>query len=551
MVNKAFHLLLVSFLLILGACASKSKDQMKAFRAAYAANEYDDAAELLKKSELNKDSKSVLLLNLEKGTLQLAQGNETGAIKSFQTALDLIDKLYTKQLSAKLASFLVNDASDVFYGASYERSYAHYFLSKAYYSRYQKLQNKLDLQGARAAILAWDSYFSELQRSAAPKTIYQTDLMLKVFGGEIHEISGIRTDKQISLQLYKDALDILNTMGGSFEVFNSSSKDFIKDYETALAQGRKPSPKSYSATAAQLDLKDFLHYKILALTREIRGSDFALQVKNLKPSAEVLKKVNGDKGNVVIVLEEGLIPQKVPRVFNIGIEGAADAVEDPKTKNAIRTVGSAVLAAFAMNTLGMTPHGADSPGAFVFGYEATKVAANHAAIAFELPMIEETPKLKDYHLFILDDKGKILKQESIAVVSENGAIAKLVLEEDAVARYVKTGTRVAVRHITAILGAMVLYNQLKDKGEYIAKLAAMGTYVAASKGIAALEKADTRHWTTLPHSFRMSELALKPGVYQVAISPKIEKPQENTMKILGSIQVVESVKAIHHFKLTP
>lgn len=550
MVIKSLHFIILSFLLVLGACASKSKDQMQSFRTAYVANEFDKADEILKTSELRKDKKSELLLQMERGTLRLAQGNETAAIKAFQKALDLIDALYTKKISAKAATFLVNDASDVFYGASYERSYAHYFLAKSYYARYQKLQNKLDLQGSRATILAWDTYFTELQRSAAPKTIYQTDLMMKVFGGEIHEVSQIRTDKQISLQLYKDALDILNTMGGAFEVFNSNSKTFIKDYETALGKDVKPAPKSYSATSAQQDFKDFLHFKILSLTREIRNTDFQVQVKALKPSEAVLKKVNGPKTNVVIVLEEGLIPQKVPRVFNFGLKGAVDSVESPAAKAFIQSVGTVALSAFAMNTLGMTPEKTNSPGGFIFGYEATKLAVNEAAISFELPMIEASPKLADYNLYILDEKGKILKQETLAVISENGAIAKLVLEEDAVSRYVRTGTRVAIRHILAIVAAMQVHQKLKENGAFIAGTAAMATYVGASKGIAALEKADVRHWTTIPGAFRMSELNLAPGTYQVAISSKIEKPNEKNLKILGDIKVIESVKDIHHLKLS-
>lgn len=522
---------------------------MKAFREAYIASEYDKASEILEKSELKKDPKSTLLLQLELGTLKLAQENESEAILIFQNALDLIDQLYTKKLSAKAASFLINDASDIFYGASYERSYAHYFLAKSYYGRYQKLQNKLDLQGARASILAWDTYFTELQRSAAPKTIYQTDLMLKIFGAEIHEVSQIRTDKQISLQLYKDAVQILDTMGGAFDVFNSQSKDFIKDYEDALKDGKKPDPKKYTPTAAQNDLQDFLHYKILSLTREIRNSDFALQVKELKPSADVLKKVNGPKANVVVVLEEGMIPQKVAKHFNFGLKGAVDSVNSPAAKAFIATVGTVALTSFAMNTLGMNPGKSTSAGEFAFGYEATRLGVTEAAIEFELPMIESSPKLKDYELFILDEKGKILKQESFPIISENGAIAKLVLEEDVVSRYVKTGVRVAVKHLVAIVAAMQIHNKLKGNGDFIAGAAAMATYVGASKGIAALEKADTRYWSTLPQAFRLSELDLAPGTYQVAISTKGQKPQENSMKILGNIKVIPSVKTIHHFNL--
>lgn len=548
MVRSTFHLTLIFSLFILGACASKMKDQMKAYRETYALGEYEKAAELLKASDLKKDSKSQLLWHLESGTLALAQNNENAAITEFQTALDLIDQLYTKKISAKAASFLINDASDVFYGASYERSYAHYFLAKSYYTRYLKSHNKLDLQGARGTILAWDSYFAELQRSAAPKTIYQTDLMLKVFGAEIHEVSEIRNDKQIALQLYKDSLAILNTMGGAFDVFNSKSKDYIKEYESALAEGTNPAGKSYIPTVAKENLKNFITYKILALTKEIRGTDYSVQVKELKPSEEVIAKLSQPKANVVLLLEEGLIPQKVGKPFNFGLKGAVDSVESPGAKAFIATVGAEVITAFAMNTLGMRPDNFQTTGSFIFAHDVTRLAVQEAAISFELPMIESAPAPKDLDLVIRDSKNNLVKQEHLALVSENGGIAKLVLEEDVVSRYVRTGTRVAVKHLVAIVAAMQIYQRLKGQGEFLAKTAAMATYVASSKGIAAFEKADTRHWTTLPQAFRMAELHLSPGDYQVGVVPKGAGP-DYVAKILGSIKVEQSGKAIHTFKL--
>ena len=524
------------------------KDQMLAYRESYAIGDYSKAAEILKESELKKDQKSKLLWQLETGTLALAQGDENTAIANFQASLELIDQLYTKKISAKAASFLINDASDVFYGASYERSYAHYFLTKAYYARYAKSKNKLDLQGARGTILAWDTYFAELQRSAAPKTIYHTDLMLKVFGAEIHEVSEIRNDKQIALQLYKDALEILDTMGGAFGVFNSKSIDYIKDYERALGNGEKPSEKSYVATSAKANLRDFIIYKILCLTREIRGTDFAVQVQSLKPSPEVLKKVNLPKSNVVIVVEEGLIPKKVGKPFNFGLKGAVDSVESPGAKTFIATVGAEVITAFAMNTLGMRPENFQTTGSFIFAHDITRLAVQEAAISFELPMIEEADGLLDLDLVILNEKNQVVSQGPLPIISENGSIAKVVLEEDVVGRYVRTGTRVAAKHLVAIIAAMQIYQRLKDKGEFFAKAAAMGTYIASSKGIAAFEKADTRHWTTLPKAFRISELNLAPGNYQIGLSPHGKGDAEGAKKILGSIRVEESGKNIHTFK---
>lgn len=533
-------------LFILGACASRMKDQMKDYRDVFALGDYKKADLLLDKSDLKGNQKSLLLWHLEKGTVALNLGNLDAAIAHFQESLALIDLLYTKRLTAKAASLLINDASDVFYGASYERSYAHYYLAKAYYFRYMQSKNKLDLQGARAAILAWDSYFTQLQRSATYKTLYHTDLMLKVFGGEVHEVSQIRHDKQIALQLYKDALTILERQGGIFSVFNVKHAEYVKEWVEAIKKEKAPSAKYYEKTPAYSDLQDFLHYKILALTKEIRGTDYAAQVKSLKPSELVLKKLLNGKGNVVLIFEEGLIPPKIGKPFNFGIRGAMNAVGDNKTRQIIATVGVGILAAFAMNQLGLVPNQKTNPGSFLFGSEVTKVAVQEAAIEFELPMIENIPLVQRLEVFVLDEKGVVIHREPLPLVSENGSIARVVLEEDVVARYVKTGTRIAIKHVVAIAAAIAVYNQLKDKGEFIAKPAALATYVAGSRGLTAFERADTRHWTTLPHALRLTELKLPPGKYKIALGLYSgTKAPEAPSKLLSDIEVTESAKSLH------
>ena len=540
--------------LLLGACASKMKNQMKAYRESYSSGKFEEAKGLLKKSVLKKDKKSVLLWHLENGSVALSLNDPDGAISHFQTALDLIDKLFTTKLSSKAASFLINDASDEFYGASYERSYTYYFLAKSYYAKYLKTKNPQDLQGARGTILAWDSYFSELQRSATYKTLYHTDLMLKIFGGEIHEVSDIRNDKQISLQLYKDALTILDNEGGTFSVFNKKSSDFIKEYEDSIKAGKSAPVKLYDKTLAYEDLKDFLHYKILSVTKDVRGFDFQAQAKALKPDAAILKRVE-KPANAVFVIEEGLIPAKVGKVFNFGIKGAMNAVSNPGAKAFIATVGTEVITVFAMNKLGMIPGQTTNPGSFIFAHDLTKLAVQEAAIEFELPMIEVVPPVQRMALYVLNEKGVVVSKSPLPIVSENGDIARLVLEEDVVARYVKTGTRVAIRHIIAIVAAMQVYQKLKggDNGaDFIAKAAAMATYVGSSKGIAALEKADTRYWSTLPQSLRMTELNLPPGNYSIGLAMIGDKIiPESPSKILGNVTVEKTGKSLHHLRFMP
>jgi hypothetical protein len=76
----------------------------------------------------------------------------------------------------------------------------------------------------------------------------------------------------------------------------------------------------------------------------------------------------------------------------------------------------------------------------------------------------------------------------------------------------------------------------------------MATYVGASKGIAAMEKADTRHWTTLPQAIRLSEWKLPPGQYKAALGLYTgTKAPDSPAKILGDFEVKKSGKTIHTF----
>lgn len=547
MLKKLSLFLLIS--VFLGACASKMRDQMKEYRDLFARGDYLKASESLEKSELKGDQKALLLWNLEKGTLAFKLDQFDEAITHFEEASRLIDELFTKRLSAKAASLLVNDAADVFYGASYERSYTFYFLSKSYYARYQKSGNKLDLQGARAAILAWDTYFTDLQRSSTIKTLYQTDLMLKVFGGEVHEVSQIRNDKQIALQLYKDANKILDQQGGLFSVFNSKSSDYTKAWAESVKNAKPPEGKLYEKTLAYADLRDLIHYKILSLTKEIRGGDYQVQMKSLKPSKEVLEKLKSPGANVVLVLEEGLIPPKIGKPFNFGIRSAIESSKSSGTKRLIANVGVGFVTAFAMNKLDLVPTQKTSPGTFIFGEAVTRVAVTEAAVEFELPMIENVPLVQRMELFILDDKGVIVHRGPLPIISENGDIARVVLEEDVVSRYVKTGTRVALKHLAAIVAAIGVYKKLQSgrtNGDFLAKTAAVATYLGAAKGLASLERADTRHWTTLPQALRLTEVSLAPGKYKIALGFYSDtKAPDAPSKLLSDFIVNESGKSIH------
>jgi len=262
-----------------------------------------------------------------------------------------------------------------------------------------------------------------------------------------------------------------------------------------------------------------------------------------------LEKLKEERANVVLVLEEGFIPPKIGKPFNFGIRSAIESSKSSSTRRLIADVGVGFVTAFAMNKLGLIPTQKTNPGTFIFGEAVTRVAVTEAAIEFELPMIENVPLVQRMELFVLDDKGVIVHQAPLPIVTENGDLARVVLEEDVVSRYMKTGTRVALKHLAAIVAAIGVYKKLssgRTNGDFLAKTAAVATYLGAAKGLASLERADTRHWTTLPQALRLTELSLKPGKYKIALGLYSDtKAPEAPSKLLSDFVVNESGKSIH------
>jgi hypothetical protein len=133
-------------------------------------------------------------------------------------------------------------------GETYEISLMYFYLSSAYFNIYQQgfvfdanpdpkakekwvrreltdQQRRTYLFAARASVLAWDTFFQTLQRSNR-KTLYQSDLLVKLMGALIHEAIG-GTDLQIALQLYQDALVVFYSIGPIYPSFNKKFLDYI------------------------------------------------------------------------------------------------------------------------------------------------------------------------------------------------------------------------------------------------------------------------------------------------------------------------------------
>jgi hypothetical protein len=542
-------------LITLVGCSTRERDTLKAYREAFALGDFSKAAELLKKSGLEKKANSKLLLLMEQGRLAYVSEDYASAVKSFNEAIELVDAQYTKSLTREGSKWIVNDGSGEFFGSPYERSWLFYHQAMAYLKLYQTGAGedpRRNLFAARAALLAWDSFFQEWIRATEGKTIYRHDIVAKVVAAQVHEATGLRNDLQIAINLYQDALKLLSFHAPLYASFNVKSSEYVATVSEVLNQNSKfISPRAdREETTHAFATRKFLIERLVALTQQVRPSELANYISTLGITAEEINEARKNNlGNVVVVLEEGVIPPKIPKKINLGIQGLASLSKDKKTQMEIARVGSEVMAVFAVQILGLAPRQNASYGDYRGAHALMTVAAHEVAIAFEVPAIEKGPAPEEMWVKLTNAKGESFYQP-LNVLTHLEDVAKLTLEEESSQRILRTGVRVAMKHISAIIGAMAVYkgmNNKKDPNPF-AKYAAVASYVAATKAIAMSERADTRAWSTLPRTLRMAEFSMPEGKYTLSLAQKVDQNSFSDKKLLSEIKVQKN-KAIFTYSL--
>ncbi len=546
---------LLTFLItlsLLASCATGGRKISKQLRTDVESGDYSKALASLEASEFfKKNEESRLLYLMEKGLILHGLGHYGQSIKALEEAKDLARKQYTVRYSKKLKTYIGNEGSDIYYGEKYELSTLfyyqalnHFLLSYKDKIDEQKIEEggklsliwkdqsaserRQELYRARAELLAWDSFLKDLKNERSGEAIFKNDLAAKILGGRIHETIGGAKDLEIAFQLYKDAHDLLIKNYNAYKTFNLKSNDFVKDFDKFPKLGIKKVKKDYvTTTKHQSDLRSYLGGKILGLSKKLRPRTWKREIAPFDIDTKVIKPMG--VGNVAILIEEGLIPAKVPSKQFFGL-GDSLAKESPAL--------AIILGSFAADILGlMPPAGKYDPVGANVGMAVGYVAASQAAISFELPIIEKHTVEGPLVLEVWDKESKV-KEVIVPLVNPMGDIADQAVVEQSGWLYPKLGARLATKHVIAILAAYATYKALKEKNEFLAKSGAVLQYIASSKGIEASEQADTRQWTTIPASIRMTELNLKPGTYHFKV--RVDG-KENSTKSIGQV-IVENKK---------
>ena len=208
---------LLIILFLLGSCALQSRKDQNKLREHFVKQEFVQAEKYLESSSLKSEDNQLLYL-MDKGTLAFYQKRYHKAAKIFVEANELVDQLYTKSVRKMIASSIINDNSQVFYGSLFERSMLYYYQAMSFYRLaetgfyYQEKQVdgkvqliKTELSDAqiqtntnrvRSTLIAWNSFYQEMKRLGA-KTFLVDDFSARYFAATMHEVLGTKRDKEI------------------------------------------------------------------------------------------------------------------------------------------------------------------------------------------------------------------------------------------------------------------------------------------------------------------------------------------------------------------
>ena len=559
--------------------------EQQSLRTAFTRSDYQTTGRILADASYYSAKKNALLAAVEKGMQEYALGHYRFSLEYLQRAKELIDQYFTKSISQTAATYMYNDTSADYVGESYERSLVYFYAAlnhfhlahapcasdlmtmaqKAALNEAEKeaaviredaapaasgdgktpasleekcvpltvAQRRQELFAARAELVAWHSFLQNIKQEKAGQAVFKNDLLACLFGGLVHEAVG-GNDLQIAWQLYRDGLDILLKNYNAYPTFNMLAEKFARDYSKlpSLAEDKLLSEYIRPTTWGH-QLKDYLTFKFLQLTKKLHQGKFEMYVAQLKPRPEVLERLKKTKAlsNVAVVVGHDLIANKQPHrvAYSLG-----NALKSAK-------LGGSDLAqvyVFASNVLGLQPKGNDvSTTNAMLGTAVTALAVNQAAISFEIPEIVAFPVQEQMKIHVLDENGVEVYTGPLTVVNPVSEMAAQALKENAPGIYTRLGARLAAKHAIAIVAAYLNYKKSKKDNEFMAKLMAVAQYALSAKAIAETEKADIRFWATLPADYRIADFYLSPGTYQLSAEVLNDRGEEQRMMQLGQIKV--------------
>jgi len=560
--------------LLITGCAQKTRKEHASLRNFFEKKEFSSALYDLEKSSIKSEKKNRLLYLMEKGNILFYQGNYKEASDIYVEANELVDRLYTKSIREKLASSILNDTGETFYASVFERSLLYYYQAMSYYhlhlsGKYTRevkqddgkvlteeilltdAQRKKIKNQIRSTLLAWDTFFKDVQRMKGIKTFLKDDIVSKVIAAKLHYYLGSKRDKEIALQLYKDARNILIKVGPAFKTFNKDFKaynlELKKVYNGKLSRKKL---KSKNLTSAYQKTLSYFDYRILGITKEIRSYNYKRTLKKLKPTKAIIKRLKSEKNQKVsLLLEVGHLNQLEGKDYSLNLKTALENVKNPTSKALINGIGIPILTYFAMGPLGLGYASHHGNVTMYSSHNAGTAIVKEVGVEFELPYVAESNDHDRFNINIYQGE-KLVQTSPLNMVSSLTDMAFINSQEMIENGFTKRSLRVGVKYAVAIAAAYGTYKKVQESaGELFAKPAALTQFLVSSKAIKESEKADARHWSLLPSSLLTLDLDLKPGNYRLELVEQGTQEGVVVRKVtLGDISVIKNKKSFFSYR---
>ncbi len=508
--------------------------------------QYAEAEKSLQDPKVLSESKNRLLTLLELGIVAHYSGNFEKSNLFFFKAKDTYRELYTASVREAIASGVFNDTSTSYTGMEYEISLLHYYIVKNFIELSEasstpawqeaplngtdgkpvlpelagaaKVLNARDKQDyslkARAELLDWNSFLGEVRENNHGEPYYKDDLLNKVFAGFVHRMVGTNQDLGIATALNKDANDVLVRAYAAYPSFNESSAAYVENYKKFPDIG-----------------VDTVKQKFIQATALYKSTEAAIQAAAKKNS------------NTMILVEYSEVPKRVEKKYVIGLSTLFGQIKDPQLRRQVEQIGMQTILNLAP-AFGLTAVAATVVGAVTDqGRPQYMSQAIDSAIGFEfkLPKIESYPATESMQLRLHPASGADILLP-IALMDPVADISALNVERRANAIATKTGIRVGMKYLAALIPAILMYKKLEGSPDFVRMLAASAVWMAGKKVVDATEEADLRSWDFLPRWIGSVETKLAPGNYGMSlIAPDKEIP-------VGSL-AIDSSLSVHPFRV--
>jgi hypothetical protein len=500
------NILFIFVLLLISSCASVNRADQNRLHKMIEMHDYKGAIDYTQNDSFLSDPKNELLRSLEQSRVQFLNKNYYQALLGFDKSKEIASNLFTISVSKKVATTFSNDNADNFYGDNYEISLIRFYQALCHFQlflngKYESYKTIIDkkeivvpekvlnpeevrfhLQAAKSVLLEWDSYLTSLKSTTGGVVTFKDDLLAKLLGAFIHEHTGDNHDIQIARDLYKASKILIFRNYNIYKSLNKKFLDFRKEFSNFSKMDEDLVSKKYvDKTENYNDLISFIDDRLNALK-------------------------NKNDENCLLVIEEGLIQEKIAKVYDIplsnggiGLYGAVGG-DSNFLRFSIRILG------FSGNTI--------------------------PRIYYELPELPLKEMSSNYELKVVSMDGKFQKKIKVINVAPLNEIANQSLDEKISSISTKTGVRVAGKHLSALLASYTLYNSQKEKlGDLFAMGAAILSYQAANRAIQLSESADLRSWQTLPDSIRFGRIKLPVGIYKIILEQGEKEIELSTFQI--------------------